>query len=112
MTVPHEHMSAVLDVRDLQRSFGDLHAVDDVSFRIEAGETFGLLGPNGAGKTTAISMICGLLAPDSGSVHVCGEPITVGSTRGRMHIGYVPQEIALYPDMSGRDNLRFFARLY
>ncbi len=104
--------SPTLVVEGLRKSFGDLTAVDDVSFTIAAGETFGLLGPNGAGKTTAISMICGLLEPDDGTITVHGTPIHVGSTKGRRHIGYVPQELAIYPDMSGRDNLRFFARLY
>ncbi len=101
-----------LVVEGLCKTFGDLQAVRDVSFTIAPGETFGLLGPNGAGKTTAISMICGLLDPDAGSVTVCDTPIRIGSTKGRRHIGYVPQELAIYPDMSGRDNLRFFARLY
>lgn len=101
-----------LTVENLQKSFGDLHAVRDVSFSIDVGETFGLLGPNGAGKTTTISMICGLLDADEGTVTVCGTPIRVGAVRGREHIGYVPQELAIYPELSGRDNLRFFARLY
>ncbi len=101
-----------LVVNDLHRSFGDLHAVDGVSFEIAQGETFGLLGPNGAGKTTTISMVCGLIAPDAGDVTVCGEHVRLGQTDGKRHIGYVPQDLAIYPDMSGRDNLRFFARLY
>ncbi len=101
-----------LVVEGLRKSFGDLRAVDDVSFSIAPGETFGLLGPNGAGKTTAISMICGLLEPDDGRITVHGTPIRLGSTKGRRHIGYVPQELAIYPDMSARDNLGFFARLY
>jgi ABC-2 type transport system ATP-binding protein len=102
----------MLAVSGLSKSFGDLRAVDDLSFEVAPGETFGLLGPNGAGKTTTISMICGLLAPDGGSVRIDGVPIRPGSTTGRELIGYVPQEIALYPDLSGRDNLAFFARLY
>ncbi|MCB0872804.1 MAG: ABC transporter ATP-binding protein [Actinobacteria bacterium] len=102
----------MLEVSHLRKRFGEMVAVDDVSFTIDAGETFGLLGPNGAGKTTTISMICGLLEPDNGSVVVNGEPISVGRRSGRRHIGYVPQELAIYPDLSGRDNLRFFGRLY
>jgi len=101
-----------LVVTGLNKSFGDLHAVQELSFDVAPGETFGLLGPNGAGKTTTISMICGLLAPDSGTVSVGGVEIRPGSTRGRELIGYVPQELALYPDLSGRDNLSFFGRLY
>jgi len=83
-----------------------------VSLTIEEGETFGLLGPNGAGKTTTISMVCGLLERDGGSVTVNGEEITTGSTRGRAAIGLVPQDLALYPDLTGEENLRFFGHLY
>ncbi len=97
---------------NLTKSFGDLIAVNDLSFEVAPGETFGLLGPNGAGKTTTISMVCGLLAPDQGSVTVDEVEIRPNSTEGRELIGYVPQELALYPDMSGIDNLRFFGRLY
>ena len=103
---------AQLQVVGIDKRFGDLHAVNDLSFEIAPGETFGLLGPNGAGKTTSISIICGLLDPDSGTVTVGGTRIRAGSTAGRQLIGYVPQEIALYPDLNGRDNLRYFARLY
>ena len=101
-----------LVVEGLSKRFGDIQAVDDLSFEVAAGETFGLLGPNGAGKTTTISMICGLLATDAGRITVEGIAITPRSTEGRELIGYVPQEIALYPDLSGRDNLIFFGRLY
>lgn len=101
-----------LRVEGVHKSFGDLHAVNDVSFHIDAGETFGLLGPNGAGKTTTISIVCGLLDADQGHVWVRGAEVRAGGTGGRSDIGYVPQELALYPDMSGRDNLRFFGRLY
>lgn len=104
--------SPTLRVQGLRKSFGDLQAVDDLSFEVAPGETFGLLGPNGAGKTTSISMICGLLDRDDGEVEVEGTAIRPGSIRGRELIGYVPQEIALYPELSGRDNLVFFARLY
>jgi linearmycin/streptolysin S transport system ATP-binding protein len=102
----------VLECAGLRKRFGELEAVRGVGFRIESGETYGLLGPNGAGKTTTISMICGLLEPDDGEVLVCGAPLTVSSVREREAIGYVPQEIALYPDLTGRENLRFFGRLY
>jgi ABC-2 type transport system ATP-binding protein len=102
----------VLACAGLRKRFGDLEAVRGVGFRIDPGETYGLLGPNGAGKTTTISMICGLLEPDDGEVLVCGAPLTVSSVREREAIGYVPQEIALYPDLTGRENLRFFGRLY
>jgi ABC-2 type transport system ATP-binding protein len=102
----------VLACRGLRRSFGRLVAVDGVGFHIGPGETYGLLGPNGAGKTTTISMIAGLLERDSGEVVVAGEPMTSRSVRAKSALGYVPQELAIYPDLSGRENLMFFARLY
>jgi len=86
--------------------------VGGVSFEIAAGETYGLLGPNGAGKTTTISMICGLLHKDAGSVIVNGQPIEVTSVEARRALGYVPQDLAIYPDLTAGENLEFFARLY
>jgi ABC-2 type transport system ATP-binding protein len=102
----------ILAADSLNKSFGDLKAVNGVSFHINQGETYGLLGPNGAGKTTTISMVCGLLAIDSGSVLVAGEEIETNSTRGRAAIGLVPQDLAIYPDLTGEENLAFFGRLY
>jgi len=102
----------VLEVRDLRKRYGDLEAVRGVSFTIHEGETYGLLGPNGAGKTTTISMICGLLARDGGEVRVDGHPIDVGEVAAKAGIGVVPQELAIYPDLSARENLEFFGRLY
>ena len=102
----------VLECGGLRRSFGDLVAVDAVGFHIDAGETYGLLGPNGAGKTTTISMIVGLLERDGGEITVAGQPMTTRSVRAKAAIGYVPQDLAIYPDLSGRENLMFFARLY
>ncbi len=95
----------------LRKAFGSLVAVDDVSLAIAPGEAYGLLGPNGAGKTTAISMLCGLLAPDAGTVHVADEPIGVGRATGKQHLGLVPQELALYGDLSARENLVLLGRL-
>ena len=103
---------AVLHCSGLRKTFGDLVAVDDVSFEIDVGETYGLLGPNGAGKTTTVSLICGLLERDGGEVVVAGTPLSGSGTAAKAHIGYVPQELALYPDLSGRENLRFFGQLY
>ena len=102
----------VLECRGLRRSFGKIVAVDGVGFHIDPGETYGLLGPNGAGKTTTISMIAGLLERDGGEVIVAGEPMTTRAIRAKGAIGYVPQDLAIYPDLSGRENLMFFARLY
>jgi ABC-2 type transport system ATP-binding protein len=103
---------AVLECRGLRKRFGELLAVSDVGFVVEKGETYGLLGPNGAGKTTTISMVCGLLAADEGHVFVAGQAISTRSVAARAAIGYVPQELAIYPDLSARENLRFFADLY
>jgi ABC-2 type transport system ATP-binding protein len=106
-------MSAVvLSARDLRKRFGSIEAVKGVSFEIHEGETYGLLGPNGAGKTTTISMVCGLLARDGGEVTLDGRPIDVGEVAAKAGIGYVPQELAIYPDLSARENLAFFGRLY
>lgn len=85
--------------------------MDDVSFSIAPGETYGLLGPNGAGKTTTISIVAGVLAADSGSVVVAGHSMRTDAGRARGAIGLVPQELALYPDLTIRENLRFFGRL-
>jgi ABC-2 type transport system ATP-binding protein len=102
----------VLECRDLRKAFGDLVAVNGVGFSVAPGETYGLLGPNGAGKTTTILMIAGLLERDAGEVLVEGAPLTTTSVSAKSAIGYVPQDLAIYPDLSGRENLRFFGRLY
>ena len=102
----------VLEARGLRKTFKDLVAVKDVSFHIAEGETYGLLGPNGAGKTTTISMVCGLLERDAGEVQVDGREITTRSTDAKAAIGYVPQDIAIYPDLTARENLVFFGSLY
>jgi ABC-2 type transport system ATP-binding protein len=101
----------VLECHGLVKQFGDRRAVDDVSFTIDRGETYGLLGPNGAGKTTTISMICGLLRRDAGEVRVGGHAMEVDAIEAKAAIGLVPQELALYEDLTTRDNLRFFGRL-
>jgi ABC-2 type transport system ATP-binding protein len=98
----------VLQVAGLVRRFGENTAVDDVSFTIAPGETYGLLGPNGAGKTTTISVIAGLLTANAGTVQLLGEPLT-GARKSL--IGLVPQDIALYPDLSALENLQFFGKL-
>ena len=105
-------MRHILDAVGLVKRFNDLVAVDGVDIEISPGETYGLLGPNGAGKTTTISMISGLLEPDSGSVSVNGHRITTSSTAGKDAIGLVPQDLAIYPDLTGSENLTFFGRLY
>ena len=102
----------VLACSGLRKRFGERQAVDGVGFSIGPGETYGLLGPNGAGKTTTISMICGILRRDEGEVRIAGRPMEPGSTALKAEIGYVPQDLAIYPDLSARENLDFFGRLY
>jgi ABC-2 type transport system ATP-binding protein len=102
----------MLRVQELRKKFGQREVVRGVSFEVGAGESFGLLGPNGAGKSTIISMICGLVASDSGDVQVGGESVQHHSLRVKQKIGVVPQDIALYPTMSARDNLHFWGRMY
>uniref|UniRef100_A0AAU2AG99 ABC transporter ATP-binding protein n=1 Tax=Streptomyces sp. NBC_00093 TaxID=2975649 RepID=A0AAU2AG99_9ACTN len=104
--------AAVLACEGLVRRFGERTAVDDVSLNVAPGETYGLLGPNGAGKTTTIRMVCGLLRPDAGTVHVAGRRVTTAAGPAKRLIGFVPQDVALYPDLTVRENLRFFGRLY
>ncbi|HLS49810.1 MAG TPA: ABC transporter ATP-binding protein [Actinomycetaceae bacterium] len=104
-------MTAVLEVRGLTKRFGDRLAVDDVSFTIAPGETYGLLGPNGAGKTTTISMAAGLLGADSGTAHLLGEDMGPNRAAPKAHLGLVPQELAIYPDLSAHENLAYFGRL-
>ncbi len=102
----------MLKASHLTRRFGDRVAVDDVSFQVAAGETYGLLGPNGAGKTTTIRLVCGLLSADGGEVTVAGTPVSTSAPKAKAHIGYVPQDVSLYPDLTARENLTFFGRLY
>lgn len=102
---------AVVTATGLTKRFGDRTVVDDVTFHIDRGETYGLIGPNGAGKTTTIDIVCGLLAPDAGHVEVAGVAMSTGASPAKAAIGLVPQDIALYPDLTARENLRFFGRL-
>ena len=109
---PHEPANRhVLDARDLVRRYGDLTAVDGVSFHIDPGETYGLLGPNGAGKTTTISIAAGLIPADAGSVTVAGLAMGPREVEVKRHIGLVPQDLAIYPELTARENLAFFGRL-
>ncbi len=109
---PGVNSAPVLRCEGLRKRFGEIQAVDGVSFEIAPGECYGLLGPNGAGKTTTISIACGLLEPDAGTVTVAGKPLTTKSVAAKAEIGFVPQELAIYPDLTARENLSFFARLY
>lgn len=101
----------VVRCEGLTRRFGDRTAVDDVGFEIAAGERYGLLGPNGSGKTTTISMLVGVLEPNAGSVAIGGHDMATDGAAARSLVGLVPQELALYEDLSALENLRFFGRL-
>lgn len=105
-------MSALLEVENLVKAYGTLKAVDGLSFSVAPGEAFGLLGPNGAGKSTAMMLICGLLAPNSGEVRLNGKLMERREPSSRQRLGIVPQELAIYPDLSARENLLFFSGLY
>jgi linearmycin/streptolysin S transport system ATP-binding protein len=102
----------MLEVKGVTKSYGKLIAVTGVSFRADYGETIGLLGPNGAGKTTTVSVIAGLLSPDSGEVLIEGQQVKSDTDPVKLKIGLVPQDMALYDKLSARDNLNFFAALY
>ena len=105
-------MGTIVEVRGLVKRFGDLAAVDDVSFTIEQGEVFGLLGPNGAGKTTTISMISCLIDPTAGSITVDGNEVGTAPGAVKAALGVVPQEIALYPTLTAAENLTFWGQMY
>ncbi|MCK4457019.1 MAG: ABC transporter ATP-binding protein [Thermoplasmata archaeon] len=100
----------VVEARGLVRRYGDLVAVDRLDFMVEKGEVYGLIGPNGSGKTTVIKLVCGLLKPHAGSVRVLG--MQVADPKLSHQIGYMPQEIAIYPDLTVHDNVRFFGEVY
>jgi ABC-2 type transport system ATP-binding protein len=102
----------LLEVSQLRKTFGHFVAVEDVSFSVSAGEVFGLLGPNGAGKSTTMNMIAGLLAPNAGSILLDGQELDPENRELRMALGVVPQDLAIYPDLTARENLHFFGRLY
>jgi ABC-2 type transport system ATP-binding protein len=101
-----------IELNNLQKSFGDLKAVDGVSFAVLEGEIFSLLGPNGAGKTTTLSMLSTLLRPDDGDAFVLGHSIRSEPMKVKESLGVVPQEIALYEDLSARENLVFWGKMY
>ncbi|PFO06727.1 export ABC transporter ATP-binding protein [Bacillus sp. AFS076308] len=102
----------VLEIKNLTKKFGDFIAVDNMSLAIQEGEIFGFLGSNGAGKSTTINLISGLLRNNSGEIHILGKNIASHSKFAKMNIGIVPQDLAIYEDMTAYENVRFFAGLY
>lgn len=103
---------SLIRVENLIKKYGENSAVDGISFEIEKGELFGLLGPNGAGKSTTISMICGLLSPTSGNIFIKDEDVVKNIMKAKKVVGLVPQDIALYPTLTARENLSFWGRMY
>ena len=102
----------IIEIENLVKHYGEVKAVDGVSFSVEKGETFGLLGPNGAGKTTLMEILCGLRKLDSGKATISGLDLTKDSRKVRAMIGFCPQETLLYDLLNVRENLAFSASLY
>lgn len=102
----------ILKLDNLAKKYGDKTAVAGVSFDIKKGEVFGLLGPNGAGKSTTMSMICGLLKPTSGSIYINNMDAIKNSSEAKRCLGFVPQDIALYPTLTAKENLEFWGKMY
>ena len=102
----------ILVAQELHKFYGENHAVDGISLQVARGEVFGLLGPNGAGKTTTISMLTGLFPPSKGTILVDGLDMAKETNKAKAKIGLVPQDLALYPTLSARQNLRFWGRIY
>ncbi|MCA9080397.1 MAG: ABC transporter ATP-binding protein/permease [Planctomycetaceae bacterium] len=102
----------VIDARDVVRQFGQFTAVGGVTLQVRPGEIFGLLGPNGSGKSTMIRMLCGVLPPTSGSIHVLGNDVVAAPEEVKRHIGYMSQSFSLYADLSVLENIHFYGRIY
>ena len=102
----------MLTIENVTKRFGEIVALDRVSLSLARGEFFGLLGPNGAGKTTLMSLVAGLRAPDSGSISIDGQRVGPNAMAPRHELGFVPQAIALYEELSAEENLRLFGKLY
>ncbi len=100
-----------IEVQNLCKHFGDLQAVKGVNLEVQAGEILSLLGPNGAGKSTTISMLSGLLEPTEGDALIMGHSIRHEPAAAKAALGVVPQDIALYPDLSARENLEFWGKM-
>jgi len=101
-----------IEIRGLTRRFGALIAVDHLDLAVRRGEIFGLVGPDGAGKTTLLRMLCGAIEPTMGTARVAGFDVVKQGEQVRARLGYMPQSFSLYPDLSVRENLNFFADLY
>ena len=102
----------LLDVCDISKNYGAVRALDGVSFQVQPGEIFGLLGPNGAGKSTLLAIVASLRQTDAGEVRIAGRQLRSGDRDLRRQVGIVPQELALYGELTAAENLRFFGELY
>ncbi|WP_454722005.1 MULTISPECIES: nodulation factor ABC transporter ATP-binding protein NodI [Cupriavidus] len=109
---PAPALTAILELRNVSKQYGDTVVVNDLSLRVQRGQCFGLLGPNGAGKTTTLRLLLGLTTPASGSLTLCGEPIPQRAPQARMRVGVVPQFDNLDPDFTVVENLRIFGRYF
>src|SRR5438270_11084870 len=103
---------AILEISELHKRYGNQVALEKVDMQVYDGELFGLLGPNGAGKTTLLSIVSCLLEPTGGTVRLLGRPVVRSDPDLRRLIGIVPQELAIYNELTARENLRFFGELY
>jgi ABC-2 type transport system ATP-binding protein len=104
--------AAALEVIDLHKRYGDTVALRQVSFQVDEGEMFGLLGPNGAGKTTLLSIVSSLLEATAGEVRILGQKLTPRDRELRRLVGIVPQELAVYGELTAGENLQFFGELF
>ena len=109
---PHANAEIVVEVTDLEKRFGAFRAVAGISFAVRRGEIFGFLGPNGAGKSTTIRMLCGLLAPTSGSGRVAGLDVTREAEKIKTRIGYMSQKFSLYDELTVEENIDFYSGIY
>jgi ABC-2 type transport system ATP-binding protein len=110
--VPISTNGSAIEISHLKKVFGDLAAVDDVSFSVKKGEIFGLLGPNGAGKSTIIRILCTLTRPTAGKATVAGYDIVKQDSKARQHIGLVSEKMIMYDQLTARENLKLFGKLY
>jgi ABC-2 type transport system ATP-binding protein len=100
-----------IEAENVVKTYGEIRAVDGLTLRVAEGEIYGLVGPDGAGKTTMMRLMCGAVAPDSGSIHVAGWPVPERVEQARSQIGYLPQRFSLYEELTVLENLRFFAEV-
>lgn len=105
-------LKQIIKIENLRKKFGDIIAVDDISFNVETGQMFGFVGPDGAGKSTTIKILCGLLSPDEGTVNIFGMDIFSNKKKIQNNIGYLSQKFTLYGDLTVDENIEFFAKIH